>query len=238
MKGLRVHDSNVWSIVCQTEVRPIALAWALGVASSKLRACGTESTNSLMNGMCQRLFHIVYVVGLRHWMNVVPSWQLRMSPLALSNLKSIMLSAPMRVVEGCGDEFLCVAYLGSFDYDRKGKTLCTTCEFGRDCVVWPVQIVIFAWKKTPLRGKPMVKRISLLAKKATLINAKQVYSEACICHHFVCFVSERLYPFFFYFGLHHLTIQQRDISFVAIEQGNSINFQASQGKFAKPNYFL
>ena len=75
-------------------------------------------------------------------------------------------------MEGCGDGFLCVACLDSFDYDHKGKTLSTTCEFGeRLCRVVNAVCDIRVGKK-PSRGKPLVKRIPLVAKKGNFDNHK------------------------------------------------------------------
>lgn len=82
-------------------------------------------------------------------------------------------------MEGCGDRVLCVACLDSFDSNRKGKTLCTTNEFGRDYVCVVNAICDVHVEKNTVEGEALYQMDFPRCQKATLTNAKRVHGEAC-----------------------------------------------------------
>ena len=77
-------------------------------------------------------------------------------------------------VEGCRHMILCVACIHSFDYNHEGKALCMVVGFIGACL-WSIRFVKLVWRKTPLKGKPLVKRISLVAKEAFVTNPNWVF---------------------------------------------------------------
>lgn len=79
-------------------------------------------------------------------------------------------------LEGCGHMILCVACIRSFDYHHEGKALCVA----GGCIgdyLWSMRFVTVVWRQTLLKGKPLVKRIFLVAKEASMTNPNCVFEQ-------------------------------------------------------------